>query len=139
MAEANYWYRNGHGEPLYADLSKIDLSFVSASDFKKVGEVKTFQSLFKSEDGFVYGNITLKYEGGTRVTVSKGYYDTYNFETHGNRSTSPSVFRRIGQNTSRAFRNFATVGGRMLADRFPMRLNNQEFNIYFYGVGKISK
>lgn len=139
LGEANNWYRNGNGKPLFADLSKVDLAFVSASDFKGVGDVRTFQSLFKSDDGFIYGNITLKYEGGTRVSVTKGYHDTYNFERHNTRSTNPNISGRIKENSLRAFRNFATFGGRMLADRFPMNLHNQEFKIHFYGYGKISK
>ena len=139
LAEANFWYRNGNGEALYADLSQIDLDFIKASDFSGVGDTKTFQTLFKSEDGFTYGNINLRYDGGTTVSVIKNYHDTYNFENHGNRSRNPNILDRIGENSSRAFRNFATVGGRMLADRFPMNLHNQEFNIYFYGKGKISK
>ncbi|MBB4802054.1 RHS repeat-associated protein [Flavobacterium nitrogenifigens] len=139
LAEANFWYRNGRGESLYADLSKIDLDFISVSDFKAVGDVKTFQSLFKSSNGLVYGNITLKYEGGTRVSVIKGYHDTYDFDRHGQRSKNPKAWGRVKENAKRAFRNFATVGGRMLADRFPLNLHNQEFKIYFYGYGKISK
>jgi len=139
LAEANDWYRNGNGKSLYADLSKIDLEFINISDFKGVGDIKTFQTLVNSSDGFIYGNITLKYEGGTKVSVTKGYHDTYNFERHNSRSTNPNASERVKENAARAFRNFATVGGRMLADRFPVNLHNQEFKIYFYGYGKISK
>ena len=139
LSEANDWYRNGGGKDLFQDLSKMDLDFISASDFDFVGQTKTFQSLFKSSDGFTYGNINLKYEGGTKVSVVKGYHDTYNFEQHGHRSTNPNVGGRVKENVSRAFRNFATVGGRMLAYRFPMNLHNVEFKIYFYGYGKISR
>jgi hypothetical protein len=139
LGEENDWYRNGNGEPLFADLSKVDLAFVSASDFKGVGDVKTFQSLFKSDDGFTYDNITLKQEGGTRVSVTKGYYDTYNFERHNTRSANPNISGRIKENALRGFRDFATAGSRMVADRFLFNLYNTEYKIYFYGYGKISK
>ena len=136
LSEANDWYRNGHSEPLFADLSKIDLKFISSSQFEGVGDKQGIQTLTKSDDGLVYGNITLKYEGGNSVSSQ---FDTYNFERHNNRSTAPTAGQRIKDNAKRGFRNAATVAGRMLADRNPFNLHNSEFNIYFYGKGKISK
>lgn len=76
LDEANKWYREGSGGPLFVDLSKIDLSAISQSDFKKAGKVNYFQTLFNSEDGPVYGNIGLKLENGR----ARGDYDTYDFD-----------------------------------------------------------
>jgi len=62
LSEANEWYRNGNGEPLFVDLSKIDLSGIYSLGEKYVGQVKTFNLLLNSgslNDGLVYGKIHL--------------------------------------------------------------------------------
>ena len=54
--------------------------FLRPSDFKgKVGTTKAVQTLWMSRDGPVYGNITLTYQGGNKVSSA---FDIYDFEMH---------------------------------------------------------
>ena len=43
--EANDWYKNGSGAPLYADINKIDFSRIVSLGENYVGQVKTFNLL----------------------------------------------------------------------------------------------
>ena len=82
LAEANDWYRNGNGQPLFADLGKIDLSGIVSLGEKYVGQVKAFNLLFSSNslnDGLVHGNITLKRYPTHTV---RAFSDEYNFKMH---------------------------------------------------------
>jgi len=82
LEEANDWYQNGNGQPLFVDLSKIDLSGIVSLGEKYVGQVKTFNLLFNSgslNDGLVHGNITLKRYPNHTV---RAYSDEYNFKMH---------------------------------------------------------
>lgn len=82
LDEANEWYRNGNGEPLFTDLSKIDLSGIYSLGESYVGQVKTFNLLLNSgsiNDGLVYGQVTLKRYPNHSV---RAYADEYNFEMH---------------------------------------------------------
>jgi RHS repeat-associated protein len=80
VEEANEWYKNGNGRTLNADLSKVDLSFLTAADFdNKPGTSKFIQTLWSSKDGRVYGNIRLTYKGNNRVSCD---FDRYDFEMH---------------------------------------------------------
>jgi hypothetical protein len=76
LDEANKWFREGDGKPLYVDLAKIDLSSIKQGDFKANGQITYFQTLFNSKDGRVYGNMGLKLENGR----AKGNYDDYDFD-----------------------------------------------------------
>lgn len=76
LDEANKWYREGNAKPLYVDLAKIDLSSFKQSDFKENGQITYLQTLFKSSDGRVYGNIGLKLQNGR----AKGNFDVYDFD-----------------------------------------------------------
>ncbi|WP_024770720.1 RHS repeat domain-containing protein [Aquimarina macrocephali] len=135
LSEANDWYRNGGGKPLFVDLSKVDLGFISSEQFKSVGSTKPIQTLFDSEDGAIYGNVTFTYEGENKVSAAP---DVYDFGRHNRRSTASSPLTRIKENAKRGIRNAATVGGRIVADRSPFNLHNKEFKINFYGKGNIS-
>lgn len=82
LDEANEWYRNGNGQPLFTDLSKIDLSGIYSLGESYVGQVKTFNLLLNSgsiNDGLVYGQVTLKRYPNHSV---RAYADEYNFEMH---------------------------------------------------------
>ena len=60
--EANNWYQNGNGQPLFLSLDQIDLSGIFSLGDKYVGQIKTFNSLLVSDPingGLVYGQITL--------------------------------------------------------------------------------
>ena len=80
LDEANEWYASGKGQPLFTDLSKIDLSGIKSLGEKYVGQVKTFNLLIVSNninDGLVYGNITLKRYPNDYV---RAYADRYDFD-----------------------------------------------------------
>ncbi len=82
LDEANDWYRNGNGQALYTDLSKIDLSNLYSKGEKYVNEVKVinlFRASNSTNDALVYGQITLKRYPNHQV---RAYSDEYNFETH---------------------------------------------------------
>lgn len=80
LSEANEWYRNGNGAPLYVDLKKIDLSTIVSLGEEYVNQKKTFNLLLCSgsvEDGLVFGNITLKRYPNHSI---RAYSDNYGFE-----------------------------------------------------------
>jgi len=82
LNEANDWYRNGNGQPLFTSLEKIDLSGISSLGEKYIGQIKSFNLLFDSRslnDGLVYGSITLKRYPNHSV---RAFSDEYNFEMH---------------------------------------------------------
>lgn len=122
--EARYWSHHGGGAPLNADLSKIDLSQISASEFASpnnpsgIGNTTSIQTLFRSNDGYVYGNIILKLHPNNVVTAPLGY-DEYNFEMH-----YPLLDSLV--------RNAATLGGRII--NFG---EGDKFKIMLHGSGKI--
>ena len=78
LHEANNWYRNGNGKDIILDASKIDLNFVDTSGWRK-GDIKGIQTLFRSRNGTVLGNITVKYHGNNVVSILP---DVYDFESH---------------------------------------------------------
>jgi len=115
LKEANEWYRNGNGEPLFVDASKIDLSGIYSLGEKYVGQVKTFNLLLNSgslNDGLVYGKITLKRYPNHQV---RAFADRYDFEMH-----NP-------KNPSNWGRNAETVIGKKVAGE------GTPFDINIYG------
>ena len=126
LGEANYWYNNGNGQPLSADLSKINLRSVSIDDFKKVGDSKYFNLLFYSNsrnDGLVYGSIKLTYMGPTwngNGGIVSAEYDIYDFDL------------RDWTSVSNAGRNIETmIGSQVAGPGFTYRIN-------FYNYGLIN-
>jgi len=86
LEEANEWYRTGEGQPLFTDLSKIDLSRIYSLGEKYVGQVKAVNLLTNSNslnDGLVYGNITLRRYPNHQV---RAFADKYDFEMHNSRN-----------------------------------------------------
>ena len=78
LSEANAWRAEGTGQSLSADLSKIDLSQVSASEFPNgIGSTETIDTFLRSEDGWVYGKIDLTLVSANEVVSAKP--DTYDF------------------------------------------------------------
>jgi len=128
LSEANDWYQNGKGEPLFVDASKIDLSPVETSDFTEgVGSsiYKNFFLTINQETGRVYGTIklTLDDEKGTITLGGKGgYLDTYNFEQ-----------KKSDGTLKRDLRNFGTKVGEILAGK------GIEYKIFNYGKGKVER
>jgi len=115
LKEANQWYRNGNGEPLFTDLSKIDLSGISSLGEKYVGQVKIFNLLIESgslNDGLVYGNITLKRYSNHQV---RAFSDRYDFDMHN------------AKNPLNWGRNIETIIGKKIAGK------GAPFDINIYG------
>ncbi|HTO16570.1 MAG TPA: hypothetical protein VLZ83_12420 [Edaphocola sp.] len=116
--EANLHYMYGNGELLDVDLAKVDLLFLNPTDFnEKVGTRKVVQTLWSSDDGRVFGNITLTYIGHDKVIATYGF-DIYDFDMHS------------WGNPINWVRNAATIYGDP-GDGTPFRIN-------FYGEGRIS-
>ena len=125
LTEANDWYRNGDGNPLYVDASKIDLFPVTTGTFEKgEGSSKTINFLGRylnpGPTGFVYGNIELtllnKSTGEVRLGNSDGRLDNYGFEQ---------------QPKGSSWRNFATKIGGWVAG------TGKPFDIYTYKTGTV--
>ena len=120
LEEAMIWWRDGEGDPLYADLSLIDLSGVTKEHFASQNQI--YINLFSiSEDGYVYGTIGLELLKNGNVVAFKGY-DTYDFDIK-----SPFFSRK------HFVRNIFTAIGMV-----PHGKGNA-FNIIFYGEGTIGK
>ena len=122
ITEANDWYRNGNGAPLYVDASKIDLSPLAKSDFSNVGSSKYINFLdpknFNKQTGLVYGTILvtlISNDGSVRLGNKNGVLDVYNFDMQNGRN----------------LRNIATKLGSIVAGK------GTPFTIYHYGQGKI--
>ncbi|MBR1872693.1 MAG: RHS repeat-associated core domain-containing protein [Bacteroidales bacterium] len=82
LDEANEWYRNGNGEPLYVALEKIDLSNLFSLGAHSVGTEKVTHLFFDSasiNDALVYGQISLKRYPNHSV---RAYADSYDFSMH---------------------------------------------------------
>ncbi|MFY7938244.1 MAG: RHS repeat domain-containing protein [Flavobacterium sp.] len=128
LSEANNWFQNGKGEPLFVDASKIDLSPVETADFSDgVGSsiYKNFFLTTNQDTGRVYGTIklTLDNENGTTTLGGKnGYLDTYNFEQ-----------KKSDGTLKRELRNFGTKVGEILAGK------GIEYKIFNYGKGKVEE
>jgi hypothetical protein len=115
LNEANNWYRDGKGQAITLDASKIDLDFVDTSKWVK-GKTYGIQTLTKSSEGRVLGQITVKYLGNNQVSI---FSDTYNFEQHG------GYF-------DHTFRNVANSIGRWVAGEGAV------YQINFKGINTIS-
>lgn len=125
LTEANDWYRNGDGNPLNVDASKIDLFPVTTGTFEKgEGSSKTINFLGRylnpGPTGFVYGNIELtllnKSTGEVRLGNSDGRLDNYGFEQ---------------QPKGSSWRIFATKIGGWVAG------TGKPFDIYTYKTGTV--
>lgn len=82
LEEANNWYQNGNGQPLFASLEKIDLSGIVSLGKQFVGKDYKVNLLFDSgslNDGLVYGQIKLRRYPNHQVRAFSDYYD---FEMH---------------------------------------------------------
>ena len=116
LAEANEWYRNGSGQPLFVSLNKIDLSRqLSYNDTNIAGQERLVNLFVKSNsinDALVYGTITLVSYPNHRV---KARFDTYNFDIKPNESISLIS------------RNFLTRVGKIFAG------SGKGYKIHIYG------
>jgi hypothetical protein len=129
--EAYIWWKYGDGEPLTVDLSEIDLSRISSSDFPSgVGDIRYFNLLQnkynKLDDGLVYGTITLKYLGNNQVEIVGN--DTYNFEIH--KIQNVKNLKNVSRESLRNIETMIALG---------IHGTGKPFKIYFRGKGKIGK
>ena len=122
LSEANEWYRNGNGEPLYVDLSKIDLSPVRSLGNENIGKTKPVNLLDitgkTSKDGLVYGSITIIQMPDDYVRAK---HDVYDFDMH------------KGKGFKTKIRNCLTKIGAWYAGK------GTAYNIYFYNKAKVKK
>lgn len=120
LEEANDWYRNGNGQPLYVSLDKVDLSGLTSRDIPEIGSEKLISLFGKSckclNDALVYGSITI--EGHSNSITSKP--DTYN------------VDMKPWQGIHNCGRNIGTIIGHVLAG------SGIGYKIYFYGSKKLT-
>lgn len=122
LSEANQWYREGNGQPLYVDMSKIDLSPLTIEYLQnRNGQPYNFlySALFNTQTALIYGSIkvTLLNNDGTVTLGTNNYIDTYDFDHHANGDI---------------FRNFATKIGKAVAGE------GMRYKIYGYGTGHVS-
>jgi RHS repeat-associated protein len=118
LEEANKWYREGNGQPLFTSLAKIDLSGIYSLGERYVGEIKSFNLLLHSgslNDGLVY--VTLKRYPNHSV---RAFSDKYDFEMHN------------GRNPLNWGRNIETVIGNRVAGK------GQAYEINIYGSAKLT-
>ena len=119
LKEANQWYKEGNGQPLFTSLAQIDLSGIYSLGEKYVREIKSFNLLLHSgslNDGLVYGNITLKRYPNHSV---RAFSDKYDFEMHN------------GLNPLNWGRNIETIIGGWVAG------SGQPYEINIYGSAKL--
>lgn len=121
LDEANEWYRNGNGQPLYVSLEKINLDGLVSLGEDYVGKKYTFNLLYgaslKAADGLVYGNLTFKrYPNHT----CRAYADTYDFDYKSNK------------NPANWIRNIETFIGKIYAGE------GKGYQINIYGSKKIT-
>ncbi|SNA72387.1 hypothetical protein DK150_260003 [Flavobacterium psychrophilum] len=126
LSEANKWYNEGKGEPLYVSSKKMDLSPVETGDFEKGVGGSMYKNFFLSanqETGRIFGTIklTLDSPNGTVTLGKNGFLDRYDFDQKENNSVG------------RVIRNIGTVIGETFAGK------GTGYDIYTYGKGKVEK
>ena len=128
LGEANQWYRNGDGQPLFVDASKINLSPVTVSDLEEEGGsiYKNFFLTTNQQTGRLYGTIKITLDDASTGAVSLGgrdrKVDDYDFDQKPSDGT-----------VGRAVRNFGTKVGEAVAGK------GKGYSIYTYGNGKVEK
>ena len=118
LKEANEWYRSGRGEPLFADINKIDFSSYVSLGEKYVGKTYVINLLngkSKINDGLVYGKIVVKRYPNHGI---RAYSDRYDFDI------KRPYLLHIG-------RNIQTHIGAKVAGK------GTDFNINIYGEKKL--
>ena len=117
LEEANQWYRNGNGQPLFVDINKINLPTSMISKKSSIGQKQVVNTLFGSiRDGIVYGAITVKYYPNNGV---RAFSDNYGFEM------KTPWLKHVG-------RNIETIIGSMVAGQ------GMPYDIHIYGIKYLS-
>lgn len=96
LEEANEWFKNGEGSPLFVDLSKLTMPFTKIPKNLKIGDTFTTNLLWSSflcpNDGLVFGSITLRRVSQEMV---EGEPDTYDFDQHEGNSLETRVRNQL--------------------------------------------
>ena len=119
LNEANKWYREGNGQPLFVSFEKIDMSGVYSKGDKAIGKEWKVNLSFRSastNDVLVYGQIKIKQYPNDYVIA---YADWYDFDMHS--FWNPFNWPR----------NLATIIGGILAG------NGVRYEINIYGSKKL--
>ena len=121
QGEANKWYREGNGKPLFVDASKIDLKPLDIESLKlgKMDDYNFYGSSNYATAG-VYGNILLTLldnSGTVQIGNDFGEIDDYNFD--------------IDWSDGQHLRNIGTWVGKKRAG------NGTGYTIMGYGHGKV--
>lgn len=111
LDEANDWYRNGNGNTLYADFSKVNLSKLHPSKAGQSFGISLFEYSTSVNDMLVYGSIRVSFISEQCI---RSDYDRYDFDMH-----------KGGVKTK--IRNFLTKIGASVAGK------GVPFEIRFYG------
>lgn len=128
LAEANNWFRNGEGSPLYVDAAKIDLSPVTVGELQNSGGdmFKNFFLTTNTQTGVIYGTLKITLEnansGAVKLGGEGGFLDKYDFD----QKPSDGTWQREA-------RNAGTTAGSILAGK------GIPYNIYNYGTGTVTK
>jgi hypothetical protein len=130
LSEANNWARNGNGEPLYADVSKLDLTRVWIGFDFKDGIESTYVNFAKPGAGAGYGQDPGLVYGTLKVSLLNRNTKEIRI---GNDSGRIDVFD-FDYQKGRYFRNISTFFGRQAATEFGTS-TIQKFEIYGYGTG----
>ncbi len=126
LGEANQWYRDGNGGPLFVDAGKINLSPVTVEDVQAEGGsmYKNYFISSNQETGRIYGTIKITLDDAATGTVSLGgsdrKVDDYDFDQKPRDGT-----------IKRDVRNIGTAIGSVVAGK------GKGYPIYTYGNGKI--
>lgn len=123
LSEANAWFRNGNGETITVPAGGVNLRFLRNADWE-VGQSGYVQTLYRSSDGLIFGNIRVTYKGSGNFSLSP---DVYDFDMHS--WTSP---RSIPRNI------FTMIGSSVAGSGTPYRinftgLNNPSYHARFRG------
>jgi len=80
LKEANKFYsKNKNSKAIYTvDASTVDLNFVDTKGWV-IDDVYMVQTLYKSENGLVFGKLNLQYKGNNQVKIMDDFYD-FNLE-----------------------------------------------------------
>lgn len=122
LSEANLWYRNGIGQDLYVDASKINIGTLDGSYYDGSLHAKKLDFDLTSFDGIIYGTIDLTYNPD-----KKGFHissNPYDFDT--GESAGHPWFESFGG----FVRNVLTKVGNANAGM------GTDYNIHFYNVAK---
>jgi len=127
LAEAGYHYRHGGGAPISVDLSRVNLSNLTESDFPGIGYKVSGLRPAVGEDLLVYEHFDMRLVTPTSVYAT---HDEYDFRYWPLRYNWGSI-SGISDDAYAAGRNIGTFAGHVVAGY------GDPFFIKFYGYGQL--